>query len=119
MVNTGRKYQEVGAKQKKQKLAHFQKAADAALWFGESFGLVPAQLTVQSSAIDEAITIPLGDSSTPLPNAQPNIREVSEFSAMQTLYLLDRFGVSDEFYHELTQACHIIGLDFLSLIFMS
>ena len=42
MVNTGRKYQEVGAKQKKQKLAHFQKAADAALWFGESFGLVPA-----------------------------------------------------------------------------
>ena len=31
------------------------------------------------------------------------MREVDEFSAMQTLYLLDRFGVSDEFYHKLTQ----------------
>ena len=26
-----------------------------------------------------------------------------EFCAMQTLYLLDRFGVSNELYHELTQ----------------
>ena len=24
-------------------------------------------------------------------------------SLLQTLYLLDRFGVSDEFYHEVTQ----------------
>jgi len=30
---------------------------------------------------------------------------VDDFCAMQTLYLLDRFGVSDEFYHEVTQIC--------------
>ena len=33
----------------------------------------------------------------------PGRREVDEATALQTLYLLDRFGVSDEFYHELTQ----------------
>ena len=104
VVNTGRAYEDVGAKQKKRKLVQFQRAADAALWFGESFGLIPTQLTVQTTS-DEAISIPLNDSSAPVPDAQPT-REVDEFCAMQTLYLLDRFGVSDEFYHELTQVCH-------------
>ena len=58
-------YDDVGTRQKKRKLAQFQRAADAALWFGESFGLVPTQLMLRSSACDEAITIPLGDSSSP------------------------------------------------------
>ena len=33
-------------KRKLGKLAQFHKAADAALWFGESFGLLAMQLTV-------------------------------------------------------------------------
>ena len=106
VVNAGKLYDDVGTRQKKRKLAQFQRAADAALWFGESFGLVPTQLMLRSSACDEAITIPLGDSSSPtiMSDIQPTTtREVNEFCAMQTLYLLDRFGVSDEFYHELTQ----------------
>ena len=32
----------------------------------------------------------------------PGRREVDEATALQTLYLLDRFGVSDEIYPELT-----------------
>ena len=36
---------------------------------------------------------------------EPRGRQVDEAVAVQTLYLLDRFGVSDEFYHELTQVC--------------
>ena len=80
---------------------------DAALWFGESFGLVPAQLTVRTSPNDEAISIPLDGTSTLLPDTQL-AREVDEFCAMQTLYLLDRFGVLDEFYHELTQVCNLL-----------
>lgn len=43
VVNAGKAYDDVGAKQKKRKLAQFQRAADAALWFGDSFGLVPTQ----------------------------------------------------------------------------
>ena len=73
------------------------------LLFGLASRLV-SQLTVRSSVNDESLTIPLGCTSPPLPDT-PLAGEVDVFSAMQTLYLLDRFGVSDEFYHELTQVC--------------
>ena len=96
MVNTGKAYDDLSSRQKRRKLLQFQQAADAALWFGKSFGLVPAQLTVRSSVNDESLTIQLGGTSSPLPDT-PLAREIDEFSAMQTLYLLDRFGVSDEF----------------------
>ena len=104
VVNKGSTYDEVGTRQKKRKLSQFQRAADAALWFGESFGLLPTKLMVKTSRSDEVISLPLGDTITPVPDTPPT-REVDEFCAMQTLYLLDRFGVSDEFYHELTQVC--------------
>ena len=107
MVNRGKSYDDLSSRQKRRKLAQFQRAADAALWFGESFGLVPAQLTVRSSVNDEALTITLGGTSPPLSDT-PLAREIDEFCAMQTLYLLDRFGVSDEFYHELTQVCIVL-----------
>ena len=35
---------------------------------------------------------------------------MDEYVALQTLYLLDGFGVSDEFYHELTQ---VIGSELI------
>ena len=57
MVNTGRSYDDLSSRQKRRKLAQFQRAADAALWFGESFGLIPAHLTVRSSVTK--LTIPL------------------------------------------------------------
>ena len=47
------------------------------------------------------INVPLSDSDQP--STTPEGRKVDEYVALQTLYLLDRFGVSDEFYHELTQ----------------
>ena len=107
MVNRGKIYEDVGSKQQRRKLSQFQRAADAALWFGESFGLVPTQLIVRTSKSDEAISVPLGGNITPLPDTQLQpAREIDEVCAMQTLYLLDRFGVSDEFYHELTQVSH-------------
>ena len=40
MVNWGKKFADVGKKQKR-KLAYFQSAAEGALWFAESFGLIP------------------------------------------------------------------------------
>ena len=56
---------------KRQKLVQFQRAADAVLWFGESFGLVPTQLMLRSSTCDEPINNPLGDSPTTVSDAQP------------------------------------------------
>ena len=107
MVNRGKIYDDLSSRQQRRKLSHFQRAADAALWFSESFGLIPTQLTVRTSVNDDSLTVPLSDTAPPLPDTPP-VREIDEFCAMQTLYLLDRFGVSDEFYHELTQVCIVL-----------
>lgn len=99
------------AQNRKEENSQFQQAADVALWFGESFGLVPMQLMVWTSKSNEAISLTLSGSITPLslPDTLP-AREIDEVCAMQTIYLLDTFGVSDEFYHELTQVCNFSQL---------
>ena len=51
------------------------------------------------------MSVPLCDGVDGAPDScdGPAQRKVDEATALQTLYLLDRFGVSDEFYHKLTQ----------------
>ena len=102
MVNNGKKITEVGRKQQKRKIAHFKTAAEGALWFAESFGLIPECLDVRLSGSEERVKISFTEEQLSQPK-QPKGRQVDEEIAVQTLYLLDRFGVSDEFYHELTQ----------------
>ena len=101
MVNRGKKFADVD-KKRKRKLAHFQSAAEGALWFAESFGLVPECVNVRVSGSEDTLTIPLISEQASTPK-EPEGRRADEAVAVQTLYLLDRFGVSDEFYHELTQ----------------
>ena len=88
MVNTGKFYDDVGAKQK---LNEFQRMGNAPLWFEESFDVVPTQLTLKSSRFDEKISVSLGN----LQHQYQPTNKVDEFAAMQTLYLLNRFGVLD------------------------
>ena len=51
------------------------------------------------------LNVPLCDGVDGSPSScdSPEPRKVDEATALQTSYLLDRYGVSDEFYHELTQ----------------
>ena len=49
------------------------------------------------------MSVPLSDGEGSTHSDAPQQRNVDEAAALQTLYLLDRFGVSDEFFHELTQ----------------
>ena len=102
MINCGKKMVEVGKKQQKRKLAHFKSAAEGALWFAESFGLIPECLDARVSGSEDRVKIPLMEEQVSQAK-QPKTRQVDEAVAIQTLYLLDQFGVSDEFYHELTQ----------------
>ena len=105
MVYCG-KVEEMSKRHRRRKLSEFGSAAESALWFAESFGLIPESLNVRTSRSGEVISVPLSDSVQP--STTPECRQVDEYVALQTLYLLDRFGVSDEFYHELTQ---VIVLD--------
>ena len=100
MVYCG-KVEEMSKRYWRRKLSEFGSAAESALWFAESFGLILESLNVRTSGSGEEISVPLSDSEQP--STTPECRQVDEYVALQPLYLLDRFGVSDEFYHELTQ----------------
>ena len=104
-VNVGKVVEHVSVRQQRRKLTQFCDSTEAALWFAESFGLIPEALTVRTVHSEDQITIPLGPHHSSDITTNATVREVDEFTALQTLYLLDRFGVSDEFYHKLTQVC--------------
>ena len=81
--------------------------ATKALWFAETFGLEVETITARTSNDESKLLIPLSSqrnqpSIVPATSAAPTDRN-SHSNVMQTLYLLEQFGVSDEFYHELKQ----------------
>ena len=47
MVHCGKNYEDMSKRHQRQKLADFRSAAEGALWFAESFGLIPESLQVQ------------------------------------------------------------------------
>ena len=60
-------------------------------------------MTVHTAHSNDQITISLGQEVN-IPTVQkPPVREADKFVALQTFYLLNCFGVSDECYHEMTQ----------------
>ena len=87
-------------KNKQRTLKAFLTRAETAIWFAKAFGL-----ELQSLKVKEAKT-----GKTHEVNAETKTDEPGEHSSSQTgmsrveqiLYLLDKFCVSDEFYHELS-----------------
>eukprot|EP00731_Ephydatia_muelleri_P003916 Em0002g92a len=87
---------EVSARHKKRKLAVLRNNAVEALSFAESYVWSDFRyaLTLRTSS-GESVSLPLSDDTA----AQA---ELEETEVCQVLYLLDRFGVSDAFYQELS-----------------
>ena len=100
-VNRGRVFDEVGERQKRRKLSDFGDSTKKALWFAESFGFKLKSIEVESQS-GSAITLPLCTELQPQED-QPSSVDNSEITRA-TLYLLDKFAVSDEFYHELSMS---------------
>ena len=101
--NKGKPIEDTSPRQARRKLAHFKTNAEKALWFAESFGLVPDCITLRKAKSGSCVMIPLSE------NAQDS-QCTSNISAtqvqdteklFQVLYILDRFAVSDEAYHEI------------------
>ena len=87
----GKKFHEVGKKQQTRK-------AQCALWFCENFGLKLSSIKLQ----DEKGTISSLNYDQEFP---PNISDLScddQSNLEKVMFLLDKFCVSDEVYHELT-----------------
>ena len=70
-----------------------------------SYGLTPTELSA-ISADGKQINIHLHNSPAPSSSTSGNMSTADDRTA-RTLYLLDRFGVSDEFYHELAQVLNL------------
>ena len=61
MVHSGKKIEDMSKQQRRRKLAHLGNAAESALWFAETFGLVPESVNVHTSGSREIISVPLSD----------------------------------------------------------
>ena len=99
---------EVGKKQRQRKLKVLKERAQCALWFAKSLGLELTCLKFKDANSSETYSL---DYQTPTSNrageeeTTETIGELSDFQSSQVeqiLFLLHKFYVSDEFYHELT-----------------
>ena len=104
-VNKGKMIEDVSPRQARRKVAQVTTLSKQALWFAHSFGLQPESVQFRKVASQSLLTVQLDDhseSGTPQP---PGPSQVDIDRVHQVLYLLDKFAVSDEVYHELTMLC--------------
>ena len=57
MVHCGKKVEEMSKRHRRRKLTEFGSAAESALWFAESFGLIPESLNVRTTAVFHVLAI--------------------------------------------------------------
>ena len=95
----GKKMNQVGAKQMGRKLLHLQNKAQCALWFCKSYGLEVKNIEFQdqdggSHTIDYCESITTG--------SYDKLSQDEKNKIEQVLFLMDKFCVGDEVYHELS-----------------
>lgn len=96
----GKKYNQLGTNQQGRKLRLLKSKAQCALWFCKSFGL---ELTEIKQQDEEGLTHSLNYcASNSTPRGYANLDEEEKNKVEQVLFLLDKFCVGDEAYHELS-----------------
>ena len=91
---------QIGERQKRRKVSQIREYVSSTLEPSlATYGLVSTELTAVTTN-GASVTISLSDC---VPRGPPTEPTGTEDVTAKTLYLLDRYGVSDEFYHELTQ----------------
>ena len=98
MENKGRTIDQVSERHARRKLSEFKTKAGQALWFAGSFGLELDFMQAHTRDGKE-IKIKLSEKDT---TAKVGSSSNDNGKIKQILYLLDKFGVGDEFYHELS-----------------
>jgi hypothetical protein len=107
-----KKIGQVKAKQRSRKLKALKDRGECALWFAKSFGLDLTCIKFKDQTSDKNYTFNYDNPSAP--STSESIAEgleeenesesISDSNVEKILFLLDKFFVSDEFYHELTIA---------------
>ena len=99
--NSGKTIEEVSPRQARRKIREVTTFSKQALWFAESFGLIPDYVQMHKAQSGSPIKITIHDES-PSPPSYSMPSESVYAKIRQVLYVLDRFAVSDEAYHELS-----------------
>ena len=92
-------------KKKSRTLTAFMSRAKTALWFAKSFGLELQSLTVSelnTACLKHALTTEGQDPCSESSNGFDTLSEEEKSRVEKVLFLLDKFCVGDNFYHELT-----------------
>ena len=105
MINTRESVAEVSVRQRRHKLTKLKQAARKTLWFVDSFGLQLQSLELEDTSgaqVSLSFTQSSQSTSPPIPDVvDPTNEAPSDQALRSTSYLLERFDVSDEFYHQL------------------
>ena len=96
--NKGKTVEEVSPRQARRKMSKVTDFTKQALWFAESFGLIPEYVQMHKARSGSPVKVSINNA--PPSSATPN--PADHAAIHQTLYILDRFAVSDEAYHELS-----------------
>lgn len=107
--NRGKGIDEVGKRQRRRKITAIKESCKKALWFLDSFNVDVTNIFLKTRKSKEVIALGYESTVSQLSQEQVHVSHSSEsFQASlsasidEILFLLDCFGVSDEFYHELT-----------------
>lgn len=93
LPNYGKTIDKLSERQRARRIKELKGRADVALWFLESHGLTLTGLKVKETDSGKTCTFEY---------AEENITQQDDENLEQLLFLLDKFCVSDELYHELT-----------------
>lgn len=83
-------------------IREIKKKSEKALWFAESFGLLPISITFQSETSKVNVDLSTSKGSTRYDELDPTYKQ----KLREIILIMDKFGISDAAYHELTYHCH-------------
>ena len=98
-ANSGRGVDQVAGRQRRRKIIQLREGCKRALWFADSFNIDVVKIVARTKTTNEEISLSIS-SSTDIPTSSQSSQDSEQLH--QVLYLLDRFAVSDEFYHHLS-----------------
>ncbi len=98
MVNVGRGIDEVQDRQRRRKLTTLKESCQQALSFTRSYNAELTSIFLRTKTTNDKIIIDYEEPGLPPPIASSSCSD----DVQRVLYLLDRYGVSDHFYHELS-----------------
>ncbi|CAG2186020.1 unnamed protein product [Mytilus edulis] len=101
-LNSGKEFTEI-SDNKSRKNREFKSKAETALWFAESYGLVPQYIKLQSS-IGEAFKVDFQPTDYNKSSFQ-DLPDEEKQKIKDLLFILEKFNVSESAYRELTLYC--------------